>query len=66
MTNLIREIRKLSRTDQLKLLNILNENIKTKRIRKNTSLIELEGLGKEIWQDIDVKKYINKEHKSWK
>lgn len=66
MTNLIREIRKLSRTDQLKLLNILNENIKTKRIRKNTSLIELEGLGKEIWQDIDVKKYINKERKSWK
>jgi hypothetical protein len=27
--------------------------------------MELEGLGKEIWQDVDVEKYIDEERNSW-
>jgi len=29
------------------------------------SIMELEGLGKEIWQDVDVEKYIDEERNSW-
>ena len=29
------------------------------------SILEFEGLGKEIWQGIDVQKYIEEERNSW-
>jgi hypothetical protein len=29
------------------------------------SIIELEGLGKEIWNGVDVEKYIDEERNSW-
>jgi hypothetical protein len=29
------------------------------------SILELQGLGKEIWKDIDVEKYIEQERSSW-
>ena len=29
------------------------------------SILELEGLGKEIWEDVDVEQYINDERNSW-
>jgi hypothetical protein len=29
------------------------------------SILELEGLGKEIWEGIDVEKYIEEERNSW-
>jgi hypothetical protein len=32
---------------------------------KTHSILELEGLGKEIWRDIDVDEYIRKERESW-
>ena len=32
---------------------------------KQHSILELKGLGKEIWQDIDVDEYLNRERSSW-
>jgi len=29
------------------------------------SIMELKGLGKEMWQDVDVEKYIDEERNSW-
>ncbi|MGA7937162.1 MAG: hypothetical protein WCA35_26665 [Kovacikia sp.] len=29
------------------------------------SIMELEGLGKEIWQGIDAQEYVNQERDSW-
>ena len=29
------------------------------------SILELEGLGKEIWEGIDAQEYVNEERKSW-
>lgn len=29
------------------------------------SILELQGLGKEIWQDVDVEDYIEQERDSW-
>jgi len=42
--------------------------IKKKLIRekvKKHSIMELEGLGADLWKRIDVEKYIRKERKSW-
>jgi hypothetical protein len=33
--------------------------------QKQHSILELDGLGKEIWQDVDVDTYIDQERKSW-
>ncbi|MBI3210742.1 MAG: hypothetical protein HYZ37_17805 [Candidatus Solibacter usitatus] len=33
--------------------------------RPTRSLLELQGLGKEIWQNIDVDEYLREERASW-
>lgn len=33
--------------------------------RKTHSILELQGLGKEIWKGIDTDKYIDDERRSW-
>ena len=32
---------------------------------KKRQLSELKGLGKELWQKVDVEKYLNEERNSW-
>ncbi len=32
---------------------------------KKSSLLELEGLGEEIWTQVDVEDYLNQERASW-
>ncbi len=32
---------------------------------KKHSIMELEGLGKEIWEGIDAQEYVNQERASW-
>jgi hypothetical protein len=39
--------------------------MKKAEIKKPLSLKNLKGLGKEIWEDIDVDEYIKKERESW-
>lgn len=36
-----------------------------KKLKKEHSLLELEGLGKEIWENVDVNEYIDQERNSW-
>ena len=35
------------------------------RAVKRHSIVELKGLGKEIWKDIDAQDYIDQERRSW-
>ena len=32
---------------------------------KKHSIMEIEGLGKEIWQGVDAQEYVNQERTSW-
>lgn len=52
--------------EQLRLLEALTQAL---RERLNTqpqhSIMELKGLGKEIWQEIDVDAYVEEERASW-
>jgi hypothetical protein len=36
-----------------------------KKDSKERQLSELKGLGKELWQKVDVEKYLNEERNSW-
>jgi hypothetical protein len=54
--------------EQLSLMEIISSRLKNvigrKKIKKH-SIMELEGLGADIWKGIDAQKYIIKERKSW-
>ena len=34
-------------------------------VRPRHSIMELQGLGKELWQDIDAQQYVNQERDTW-
>ena len=52
--------------DQLKLLEEL-AGLLRRRLSgsKRHSILELQGLGKEIWKGIDAQEYVNRERSSW-
>jgi hypothetical protein len=51
--------------EQLQLLKELAELIRSQIISHDRhSIIELEGLGKEVWSGVDVEKYIDEERNS--
>lgn len=59
-------VRELSVEEQLQLLEDLVEFIRQGiQTQRKHSITELRGLGKEIWEGVDVEKYINDERNSW-
>lgn len=63
----VRGIHNLKPEDQLSLVGIISARLKknVSKTREKHSILELEGLGVEIWKGIDVQEYIHKERKSW-
>jgi len=58
--------KRLGRGEQLQLLETLTQLLQhTQKIQTSRSIMELRGLGKEIWQNIDVDAYLNQERNSW-
>jgi hypothetical protein len=57
----------LETEEQINLLEILSSVLKQSLIRKGEkhSLIELEGLGAEVWTKVDVDEYLRHERDSW-
>ena len=56
----------LSSDDQLRLLEVLASIICQKFTSyPKHSLTEFKGLGKEVWEGVDVEKYIDEERNSW-
>ena len=62
----LHRVQLLSFDDQLRLLEEL-ASITRRRLTSHSkhSFLELEGLGKEVWEGIDVEKYIDEERNSW-
>ncbi|MDP9371315.1 MAG: hypothetical protein M3Q65_02430 [Chloroflexota bacterium] len=59
-------VRKLEPVEQLRLLETLAVLVRQRvTVGRQHSILELRGLGKEIWQDIDVQAYIDEERDSW-
>jgi hypothetical protein len=63
----VRGIQTLKPEEQLSLIELLSAGLKKsiteKRIKH--SILELEGLGAEIWEGIDAQEYVRKERESW-
>ena len=60
------QIENLTPEEQLQLLEDLAAIIRHQsKTQPKHSIMELRGLGKEIWQRIDVEKYIEEERNSW-
>ena len=63
---LLDEVEKLAYADQLRLLEQIAVLIRRKTtVKSQRSILEMQGLGKEIWQNIDAQRYVDEERKSW-
>lgn len=64
--HVIAEIKELNLADQLRLLEDVAGLIRKKTIREHSrSIMELQGKGKQLWNNLDIKKYIDEERSSW-
>ena len=60
------EIKTLKLSDQLRLLEEMATMIRKKTNQtRQRSILELKGKGKDIWNGLNVQKYIDKERSSW-
>jgi len=60
------EIKNLNLTDQLRLLEEMANLIRKRTSQtKSRSILELKGKGKDVWNGVDVKSYIDEERSSW-
>lgn len=61
-----RQVENLTPDEQLRLLEELAAIVRRRMAPKpKRSIMELEGLGKQIWQGIDAQEYVNQERTSW-
>ena len=63
----VKEIKNLKPEEQINLIEIISAQLKKNLIKKKVkySLMELEGLGADLWKDIDAQEYVCKERESW-
>ena len=60
------QVENLTPDEQLRLLEELAAIVRRRITPKpKRSIMELEGLGKEIWQGIDAQEYVDQERDSW-
>lgn len=60
------QARRLSLVDQARLVEVLSKLVRARiQAWPKHSIMELEGMGKELWRGIDVEKYIEEERNSW-
>lgn len=60
------QVQNLPLEDQQRLLEELEAIVRSRMSAKpKHSILELRGLGKEIWEGIDAQEYVNQERASW-
>lgn len=69
LQDIVREAQALSAAERRELIKLLVDTLadsETNKLpKKRRSLMELAGLGAEIWQGIDAQKYVNELRKEW-
>ena len=59
-------IQRLTTDDQLRLLEELAAIVRNQVLSQpRQSILDLQGLGKEIWLDVDAQEYVDQERASW-
>ncbi|NEQ65977.1 MAG: hypothetical protein F6K21_10835 [Symploca sp. SIO2D2] len=65
-SNIRHQIRQLTFAEQLRLLEDLVIVVcQQAKAQPQRSILELKGLGKEVWQGIDAQAYVDQERESW-
>jgi hypothetical protein len=63
---LMQEIRALPVKDRKQLITLIGDTFtESEQPEKKHSLLELRGLGKEIWEGIDAKEYVDELRREW-
>ncbi len=63
---ILKMTQQLNLAEQLKLLEALTRSVRHRVTEsKLNNIMELEGLGADIWQNIDAQDYVNQERGSW-
>ena len=63
---LLEDVKKLNQAEQLRLLEQIAVLIRSKATAKTRrSILELQGMRKNMWKNIDAQKYIDKERTPW-
>ena len=58
---------RLSLTDQLSLISLLSERLRRELDQDNelVDMLSLAGLGAELWREVDITAYLERERASW-
>jgi hypothetical protein len=66
INQIINEIEKLDYKDKINIISrIVNLLKREERVHQVSSVTQLKGLGKNVWQKTDTDSYISKERESW-
>lgn len=66
LDDMLDHVQYLPLEEQLRLVKKLEELVRAQaQVKPTRSILELEGLGADIWKDVDVEEYINRERDSW-
>ena len=67
LNEVLNQVQHLTFDDQLRLVEDLVANIRLQNIAlpKNHNVMEFRGMAKQLWEGVDVEKYIDEERNSW-
>jgi hypothetical protein len=65
INQIIEKIDELDYTDKLNILYHIVVMLKKTETKSQSSITDLKGLGKELWQKYDIDAYISNERESW-
>ena len=63
--NAKKSVEALAPADQRRLIGELVSGLSGNMDGRSRSLLELEGLGQDVWQGVDVDEYLRREPSSW-
>jgi hypothetical protein len=63
---ILRQAQKLSPAEQLELLDrLMRLTAQNGLVQETRSILELEGLGKDLWEGVDPQEFVRRERQSW-
>lgn len=65
VNEIIQTIRNLPSHERIEIMHALADTFLVSDTKTEHSILELEGLGAEIWQDVDAQDYINQLRDEW-
>ena len=63
---LMEQVRRLDAAEMLPLRDGITVPLEKPEDQEPFDIMELEGMGKEVWEGIDAKEYVRRERESWR